>query len=82
MLADIAIGYMTYDKLKLSANAEEYKEIIVTSLQMLAVTTGTCLLAWGIPFFPGIGFRIASGQHKNTAFKVGNDKDSGKRKHR
>jgi hypothetical protein len=38
----------TIDK---AANAEKFKDVIVTYLQMLALTTGICMGAWGIPFY-------------------------------
>jgi hypothetical protein len=45
--------------------------IIVTYLQMMALTTGVCLLAWGVPFVPGIGYRLFSGQPPLEPLEVG-----------
>ena len=28
----------------------------------MAIVTGTCLLAWGMPFGPNIGYKLSSGE--------------------
>jgi hypothetical protein len=65
--------YVTYDQVALAQKIApaSIKDIFVTYLQMMAITTGICLLAWGIPFAPGIGYRLASGQPPPKPFDVG-----------
>lgn len=67
-------AYCDFPSMNQTTNAEKIKEVTVTYLQMLAVTTGVCMLAWGIPFFPGLGARIVTGKHCNEPFSVGDGK--------
>lgn len=50
----VGIAYSAYSDLSSidnAANAEKIKESVVIYLQMIALTTGVCMGAWGIPFY-------------------------------
>jgi len=73
LLVFIVMTYVTYDQVTLAWKTapDSINEIFMTYLQMMALTSGVCLLAWGIPFAPGIGYRLASGQPPLEPFDVG-----------
>lgn len=65
----------SHEKAAVTATGEK-REIFETYFKSIGVTTGLCLLAWGVPFFPGIGYRLSSGQPPLDSFDVGkNEKD-------
>ncbi|KAB0665708.1 hypothetical protein F6V25_08290 [Oryzomonas japonica] len=84
ILAVSVVTYGAYDQYKQAnkkpPNAiEEKKHIIEGYLQAMGITTGVCLLAWGLPVLPGLGQRLFSGQPMRS-FEVCNPRKKRKKR--
>lgn len=63
--------YNEYFHASATITAMEKREVIDYYIKAIGLMTGVCLLAWGVPFFPGIGYRLSSGQPPQEPFDVG-----------
>jgi len=64
-------AYNDYFHASAAISAMEKREVVEHYIKAIGLTTGLCLLAWGVPFFPGIGYRLSSGQPPLKPFYVG-----------
>lgn len=66
-------AYCDFSSIDKAVSAERMKDLIFSYLQMIALTTGICMGAWGIPFY----------NWRNPSYKpftVGDEKKTKKRK--